>query len=240
MRRRFVTDLGAVLALAAIYFAAAKLGLRFALVADQVSIVWPPTGIALAALLLAANNIVKVVAYREALPYRRAAVLLLFVFAGTALGAWLFVEVSETAVTVGVIASFVLTFAAERLDLTRLRRVGAPALAFGSGATSGFSGTSGPLKGVAVRNLELDRIHTVGALSLLSLVGDLTKTAIWTEAQLLDRDSYLLALVAVPLMIAATFTGRRINRTIGQRGYAGLFWAVMAGYTARLVSGVLG
>jgi uncharacterized membrane protein YfcA len=219
--------------------AAAGFGGSLILVPALALVLGTKAGITLAALLLAANNVVKVVAYRDTLPYRRAAVLLLFVFAGTALGAWLFVEVSETAVTVGVIASFALTFLAERLDLTRLRRVGAPALAFGSGATSGFSGTSGPLKGVAVRNLELDRIHTVGALSLLSLVGDLTKTAIWTEAQLLDRDSYLLALVAVPLMIAATFTGRRINRTIGQRGYAGLFWAVMAGYTARLVSGVL-
>src|SRR5206468_11331035 len=35
-----------------IYFAAAKLGFVFAIVAKQVTVVWPPTGIALAALLV--------------------------------------------------------------------------------------------------------------------------------------------------------------------------------------------
>ena len=40
-----------VLAIAAVYFAAARLGLSMAFVAEQVSPVWPPTGIALAALL---------------------------------------------------------------------------------------------------------------------------------------------------------------------------------------------
>ena len=45
--------LAAVLALAAVYFVAAKLGLRMAPVAAQeVSPVWPPSGIALAAILL--------------------------------------------------------------------------------------------------------------------------------------------------------------------------------------------
>src|SRR5262249_6704653 len=38
--------------LAAAYFGAAKLGLTMAFVAEQVTAVWPPTGIALAALLL--------------------------------------------------------------------------------------------------------------------------------------------------------------------------------------------
>jgi two-component system CheB/CheR fusion protein len=40
------------LAVALVYFAAAKLGLTMAFVAEQVSPVWPPTGIALAAMLL--------------------------------------------------------------------------------------------------------------------------------------------------------------------------------------------
>jgi signal transduction histidine kinase/ActR/RegA family two-component response regulator len=41
-----------LLALAASYFAAAKLGLSMAFVAEQVTSVWPPTGIALAAVLI--------------------------------------------------------------------------------------------------------------------------------------------------------------------------------------------
>src|SRR5262249_25941027 len=41
-----------VLAIAVLYFVAAKLGLTMAFVAEQVTPVWPPTGIALAATLL--------------------------------------------------------------------------------------------------------------------------------------------------------------------------------------------
>jgi PAS domain S-box-containing protein len=41
-----------VLALAAVYFGAAKLGLSMAFLAEQVTLVWPPTGIALAAVLV--------------------------------------------------------------------------------------------------------------------------------------------------------------------------------------------
>jgi PAS domain S-box-containing protein len=49
---RALPYLARVLALAAVYFGAAKLGLSLAFVAEQVTVVWPPTGIALAALLL--------------------------------------------------------------------------------------------------------------------------------------------------------------------------------------------
>src|SRR5262245_52061923 len=52
LRDGWVWYLAQVASLAAVYFGAAKLGLTMATVADQVSAVWPPTGIALAALLL--------------------------------------------------------------------------------------------------------------------------------------------------------------------------------------------
>jgi PAS domain S-box-containing protein len=43
---------GLVLAIAAVYFGVAKLGLTMAFVAEQVTVVWPPTGLSLAALIL--------------------------------------------------------------------------------------------------------------------------------------------------------------------------------------------
>lgn len=196
------------------------------------------SGVALAALLLAANNIVKVVAYRKTLPFRSAAVVIVLVGLGAAVGAALLVAAPERVVTIVVIVSFGLAFLLESFDFNRLRRGSSPVLAFASGATSGFSGTSGPLKGLAVRGLDLDRMHLVGALSLASLVGDVTKTAIWTEASLLDKNDYFFALLCVPLMLGATFLGRKFNTTIGERGYTGLFWVVMLGYTGRLVAGL--
>ncbi|MEU3689971.1 sulfite exporter TauE/SafE family protein [Streptomyces narbonensis] len=195
-------------------------------------------GVALAALLLAANNFVKVFAYRRTLPFRKAVPVVVLVAAGTFLGAKLFVSAPERWVTIAVILGFGLAFLVETLDLNRFRRIGSPVLAFASGATSGFSGTSGPLKGLAVRALDLDRMHLVGALSLVSLVGDVTKTAVWTDAALLTGGDYLVALACVPLMLVATFLGRRFNYKIGERGYTGLFWTVMLGYTGRLLAGL--
>lgn len=230
----------AVLTLAAIAVsfavsASAGLGGSLILVPTLALVLGTKEGVAMAALLLAGNNVVKVVAYRESLPFKKAAMVIGLLAIGAAIGARLLVSSPEDLVTVAVIVSFVLALIAERFDLTGLRAVGGPLLAFGAGATSGFSGTSGPLKGVAIRQLSLDRAHFVGAASLASLLGDATKSAVFAEAQLLDGTAVLLAVLAVPLMIAATFTGRRINQSIGERGYAVLFWTVMAGYTLRLI-----
>jgi uncharacterized protein len=232
----------AVLAAVAIAFtvsASAGFGGSLILVPALALVLGTKSGTALAALLLAANNVVKVWAYRKTIPWRSAAVITVIIAVGTALGALLFVAAPEDLVTVAVLVTFILAFVAERFDLSGLRRrFGAPLLAFLSGATSGFSGTSGPLKGLSVRSLELDRLHLVGALSLTSLVGDATKTAIWTEASLIPASAYLLALAAVPLMFAATLVGRRLNSRLGERGFTGLFWLVMVGYTARLAVGL--
>ena len=57
MGRRAFAYLTQVLFLAGVYFAAAKLGLSLAFVAEQVSAVWPPTGIALAAVLLFGSRV---------------------------------------------------------------------------------------------------------------------------------------------------------------------------------------
>jgi signal transduction histidine kinase len=56
MKFRPVTHVLLVLTVAAVYFGSAKLGLRLGFV-EQVTAVWPPTGIALAALLLLGNGI---------------------------------------------------------------------------------------------------------------------------------------------------------------------------------------
>lgn len=192
-------------------------------------------GAALAALLLAANNVVKVGAYRRTVPLRRASLVVAATVVGAFGGALLLVAADERAVTVAVIVSILATVLLEGLRLGRPLALLAPVFALGSGFSSGFSGTSGPMKGLALRALQLDRRHMVGAASVVSLFGDVTKTAVYTDAQLLGAGSYQLAVVAVPLMVSCTFLGRRINSRLGERGYAVLFWSVTAGYTGRLV-----
>jgi len=192
-------------------------------------------GVALAALLLASNNVLKIYAYRETLPFRAAAVIVVMIVLGAALGSTLLVQAPEVWITVAVLVVFALTMLFEQLDLSTMRKGFAPLLAFVSGASSGFSGTSGPLKGVAIRNLDLDRRHFVGAASLASFAGDATKTAIFAEAQLLGRTSVLTALAAVPLMALGTWSGSTFNQKAGEKAFAVLFWTVIAGYSIRLL-----
>jgi len=192
-------------------------------------------GVALAALLLAANNVVKIAAYRHSLPWRAVIEVLVVVVLGSLVGASLLVALPESWVSVAVIASIVLALLAERLRVSRAQRFGAPVLGFASGATSGFSGTSGPLKGLSLRMLRLDRAHLVGAASVVSLAGDLTKAAVYAGAGLLQSSSLLLMAALLPVMLASTFLGRHINKQVGERGYAVLFWVVMGGYSMRLL-----
>src|SRR5262245_6094137 len=59
---RALRDIAANLALAAAYFGAAKLGLVFALSGDSVSLIWPASGIAVAALVLHGQRLARGVA----------------------------------------------------------------------------------------------------------------------------------------------------------------------------------
>lgn len=214
---------------------AVGLGGSLVLVPILVIAVGAKEGVALAALLLACNNVVKVIAYRATLPLKRAGVVLLCTIVGAAIGASLMTAVPESVVVVAVLVSLALSLVLEQFEFERTRQASSPALALASGATSGFSGTSGPLKGVAVKSLGLDRMHTVGAASIVSLGGDLTKTAVFTEAGLLGSNAWTLAALAVPLMLAGTLLGQRLTRWLGDRRWSALFWATMVGYSARLI-----
>ena len=241
-----VLELVAVLAAVAVAFfvsASAGLGGSLVLVPALSVALGTKEGVALSALLLGVNNLVKMGLYRQSLPWRRSAVLVVCTVIGTAVGARLLVDASERLVTVAVIVSFVVALATERVgdhrrvvpEASRPPRAVAGAFAIASGATSGFSGTSGPLKGVAVRSLRVDRFHTVGAAALVSASGDLTKSAVYTDAQLLGPASYQLMVALVPLMLLASVAGRRWNGAIGERGYERLFWVVIGGYAVRLL-----
>lgn len=216
--------------------AAAGLGGSLLLVPALALVLGTKEGIALAALLLAGNNVVKVVAYRRRLPFARSASVIVPLSLGAFVGASLMTGAPEPAVAVAVVAVLLASLAAERRAWRPVQKGGAPVLGFAAGTTSGLSGTSGPLKGVALRSLNLDRTYFVGAASLVSLVGDLTKVGVFTHESLLDSRSFGLAAAAVPLMLVGTAFGRHINSSVGERGFAVVFWVVMGGYGVRLVS----
>lgn len=192
-------------------------------------------GIALSALLLSCNNVAKLAAYRRTVPLKASLGLLALTVAGSALGARLLVAAPDHLVHIAIVTSLSAAFLLEQIKLPQIRQSASPLAAFFAGATSGFSGTSGPLKGLAIRSLSLDRLHFLGAASAISLAGDLMKTAVFAEASLLDTTSWSVILLAIPLMPLAALAGRQLNTRIGERAFAGLFWTVMAGYTLRLI-----
>lgn len=228
----------AAIGLAFVLSASAGLGGSLVLVPALAFSMGAKQGTALAALLLASNNIVKLAAYRRTVPWRKSVVIIAATIAGAWIGARLLVAAPEALVTIAVIVSFSMALLVERVGPADPHPAFAGVYATGSGLTSGFSGTSGPLKGVALRTLHLDRRHFVGAASVVSLAGDAAKSAVYAEAGLLDGHSWTMAATAIPVMIGATLLGRQLNNRIGERGYTIMFWSVMSGYTARLV-GVL-
>lgn len=218
--------------------ASAGLGGSLLLVPVLVLILGAKEGVALAALLLGGNNVLKVFAYRRTIPLRAALLVIVMIGLGAALGASLMLLAPPALVASVVLASFAATLLFERYGLVIGRRIFAPLLAFASGATSGFSGTSGPLKGAAIRNIGLDRAHFAGAASAASLVGDLTKTTIFAQAQILDGRALLIFVLAFPMMALGTFTGFQLNRRLGETGFAAFFWMIMVGYSMRILASV--
>jgi uncharacterized membrane protein YfcA len=215
--------------------AAAGLGGSLVLVPVLILALDTKTGIALAAILLAGNNVFKIIAYRKTIALRPVALVIALTMLGAAAGAYLLLSIPPVAVDIVVITCIVFTVLMERTSGLQINRLVAPLLAFGGGLFSGFSGTSGPMKGLALRALSLERFYLVGAASCVSLAGDLTKSMIFWESSLLNGRHGQFLLLCLPLMPLATYLGRFVNRRVGERAYAILFWGVMAGYATRLV-----
>jgi uncharacterized membrane protein YfcA len=225
----------AVSGLSFLLSASAGLGGSLILVPALALLLGAKQGIALAALLLSWNNVAKVIAYRHTIPWRQSAVVLVVLAAGAAIGARLLVAADERLIHAAILGAFSATFLLERLETRWLPKLGAPVLAFTGGLTSGFAGTSGPMKGIALRSLALDRFHFLGAASLVSLVGDLTKLTVFVSSSLLGGPAWLLLAGALPMMVLATTMGFRINTRVSERTFRILFWSVIAGYSLRLV-----
>jgi uncharacterized protein len=226
-----------LLSLSASFFVSASAGLggSLLLVPALTIVVGSKQAITIAAVLLAANNLVKIGAYRRFLPWRASAAITICSVAGAFLGARVLVSAPERLVDMAVVTSLAAALLFEKQRAETHSPLLGGGLAFAAGATSGFAGTSGPLKGAAIRSLRCDRMQTVGAAAIVSAAADGMKAGVFGHAGLLDGDVALLALAAVPLMIVATFAGRQFTQRIGERHYARLFWLVIGGYAARLL-----
>lgn len=231
------------------------LGMGGSLIAVPVSVMafGPKVGVAMASLLLLGNNIIKLFAYRNTIPWKGAGSIALITMLSTFLGAKLLLALPERWVIAAVIASLVWSFVAEiktgRLsagsEQAALRqRAQVPAgfkrgslYALAAGLSSGVSGTSGPLKALAIRQWVRDPRAFAGAATLVSLVGDLTKTAVFAQAALYPASQLPIMAAAIPLMLVCPFLGLALNRRMDARAFSVLFWLMIAGYGIRLMVG---
>jgi diguanylate cyclase (GGDEF)-like protein len=107
---RLVRDLATILVVGAAYFFCAALSLRMALVGDQVSPIWPPTGVALVALLLFGYRVwpgITLAAFGVNAPISESLLAAAAIAAGNTLAP--------------LVASFMLRRIGFRLELDRLR-----------------------------------------------------------------------------------------------------------------------
>lgn len=214
--------------------ASAGLGGSLILVPALAMVLGPKNGIAMASALLAMNNVGKVIAYRKNVPLRASAAIVVATIIGALCGSLVLVRAPESWVGAAVVVFILSTFVHERFGPERVRGYAAAPLALLAGGTSGFSGTSGPLKGIAIRSLSLQRERQVGAASVVSLAGDTSKMLVFSTASMYQHESLQLAVAAIPLILCAVLLGRHLNQAIGERGYAILFWCVMIGYSVRI------
>jgi len=208
------------------------------LVPALAAVMEPKVGIAFAALILGWNNVFKVVAYRRTLALREGWPLLIVTLAGVFVGTRLLIVAPDNLVIgliIGVTASALLidVVAGERVRRAQ-RHAAAPTMAAAS-LLSGVSGSSGPLKGVAVRSLQLPRLEHVGLASAISLVGDALKVELFHEAGLLADVNMTVLAVALPMMPLGAWLGRTINERIDEQAFRWVFWTVVGGYTLRMV-----
>ncbi|MGI8759495.1 MAG: sulfite exporter TauE/SafE family protein [Acidimicrobiales bacterium] len=208
------------------------------LVPVLVATLGPKEGIAFAALLLAWNNVFKVIAYRRTLSLRPGWALLAVTAVGSFAGASLLVSTPEQAVYWAIVLVTVGSLAAELRGGERLRAAqrwaSAPLMSL-SALLSGFSGTSGPLKGIAIRSLRLPRLDHVGLAAVVSLMGDGVKLQIFATAGLLSDIRWPVLAVALPLMPIAAWTGRAVNERVDERRFQWVFWTIVGGYTFRMM-----
>jgi hypothetical protein len=234
------------LAVGASFLLSATVGLGGSLIAvpAMIAFLGVKTGVAMAAILLASNNIGKVIAYRRTIPWRSASFLAGLNMLGAFIGAHLLVAIAPRWVMIIVLISLLWSLFTEAMS--RFSCLPSPHFtakkswlitglySLASGLTSGISGTSGPLKGLAIRYFARDRRYYAGAASLISCLGDITKASVFAQASLLSPQDLQFFLFTLPLIPLCVLAGRWCNYKSGEHRFTYLFLLVMVGYTWRL------
>ena len=193
-------------------------------------------GIIISSILLGLNNCVKIIVFRKYIRIKNIVYLLLFMLIGAIAGSLLMMKIEEDILAVILFINIIFAFIIEKNAATDVRKKISWMYSGLSGFCSGISGTSGPLKGMAIKCLDLDKLQIVAAASVLSFATDSTKAIIYLSSyNPLVGNSFSLLLVSICMMPVATVVGKRINHKISNVAYDVLFFSILSGYAVRLI-----
>jgi uncharacterized membrane protein YfcA len=192
-------------------------------------------GIVMSSLLLGLNNLVKLFFYRKEIRCRPSFQLLFLMLAGTALGALLMLKANSKLLSLFLFVHVLLSFLIQHKATETVKRKTGLLFSFLSGFCSGFTGTSGPLKGLAVKCFMNIKTEVVAAASILSLASDSLKSTIYLQNFSTDIVNLQWLGYSIIIMPLATWMGRSLNKKMSSRAYDTLFYFVMGGYVIRIL-----
>ncbi len=191
--------------------------------------------VVLSSILLGLNNIFKLVAYFKHLVWQSALPLLIAIAFGSGLGAMLFLKIERNTVAALLLLNLLATFFIQRKAKPSMQKRASGILAFVAGLLSGVSGSSGPLKGMAIKCLKITPMQTVACATILSTGSDLIKASVYLQKLTLSPLSIQFFAGSLILMPIATYLGKKINAKFGTTAYDLLFYSVMSGYVVRML-----
>jgi len=159
-----------------------------------------------------------------------------FMFIGAVIGSFLMMKIDEHLLALILFVNIIFAFIIEKKASFSVRKKISWLYSWLTGFTSGISGTSGPLKGLAIKCTDLDKLQIVAGASVLSFTTDSTKAIIYlSHYNPVKGDSLNLLLVSICLMPIATLLGKKINHNISNPAYDVLFFSILFGYVVRVV-----
>lgn len=191
-------------------------------------------GIVLSSILLGLNNVVKTFYYRHNIKIKASIALLVPMVIGSAIGALLMVQLNSRFLGFFLLAHICISFFIQRFSNNRIQKATGLGYAGLAGICSGLSGTSGPLKGIAVRCFHQSKTSLVATASIISLASDAVKSSVYvTQLSDLSFNPFIIAFGVISMPIASRL-GKHINEQMSNRAYDALFYMVMSGYVLRL------
>lgn len=196
----------------------------------------PEFVLALTGILHCFGNFSKILLFRKNFDWRAFWLLSIPFVVFTGMGALLVVVTSGRDVK-PVLGVFLILYSLFSLlkptQTPKLPRWVAVALSAASGLATGFIGTGGPIRGIALTALRVPKSGFVAVSSAIDMGGDLLRTAIYLKSGFMNWNQWFY----VPLLALAAYGGAKVGQALLSRINQNQFEKIVSVFI--LVSGVL-